>query len=102
MLATLLAKLSGHERVEAVHKTFANKTGGDALEFLLWAAAFVLAITVLLLLLNRFQQRSAQRPAPSRERVKPPPARPAASGATMVRPVRSSSRSRSLAGARRR
>ena len=71
MTGTFLADLSGQERIEAVHDTFASKSSVDAFTFLMWALLFVAAMVGLLVLLNRVQQRRQQRSA-----KKPPAAGP--------------------------
>jgi hypothetical protein len=52
----ILGDLSGHDRIEAVHQTFSERSSSDAIEALFWIGLFGLLLIGVLLLLHRVQR----------------------------------------------
>lgn len=70
-MTALLAQLSGYERVEAVHRTFAEKSSDDAATILFWSFILLTGLLAFLAISHRVQtyfrkREEARRHPPSR------------------------------------
>ena len=54
-MTALLARLSGYERVEAVHRTFAEKSSDDATTTLFWSFVILTGLLAFLAISHRIQ-----------------------------------------------
>ncbi len=57
----LLAQLSAHERVTAVHRTFAEKSTNDLYPLLFWTFVLLTIVLTFLAITHRVQNRLARR-----------------------------------------
>ena len=74
-MTALLARLSGYERVEAVHRTFAEKSSDDAATTLFWSFVFLTGLLAFLAISHRvqtyFRKREEARKHPLPRRLRP-------------------------------
>ncbi|UCG17042.1 MAG: hypothetical protein JSV19_03220 [Phycisphaerales bacterium] len=74
-MTALLAQLSGYERVEAVHRTFAEKSSDDAAAILFWSFVLLTGLLAFLAISHRvqtyFRKRDEARRHPLPRRPRP-------------------------------
>lgn len=75
-MTLVLAGLSGYERVQAVHKTFADKTTEEIGDVLFWMLACLTAALIVLAIIHRIQLAMQRREEARRRRARRPPAAP--------------------------